>query len=101
MQPEIRRDAQAAAMNKPSHQLLVQTPSGTSRYKVVETRRLQEGIAEVTIAAGDWLASGTYEATYQAGDRQAAGSYAVYSCRSSEEPLLFVGTFTRAGVTWT
>ena len=64
-------------MPKPSHELLVQTPKGTSRYKVAETDKLQDGIAEVTIIAGDWLDMGTYAATYQVGENQARGSFAV------------------------
>jgi hypothetical protein len=82
------------------HYLLVQTASGTSRYRVVETSKLQEGIAVVTILAGDWLDMGTYAATYQVGDKRAGGRFAVYECRSSIEQIRFVGTFTREGVTW-
>ncbi|MFN8468251.1 MAG: hypothetical protein U0X20_22015 [Caldilineaceae bacterium] len=85
---------------KPSHELIVQTPNGNSYYKVAKTDKLQDGIAEVTIIAGDWLDMGTYTATYQVGENRARGSFAVYTCRSSLERIRFVGTFTREGMTW-
>lgn len=75
---------------------------------VADTDKLHDGIAEVTITfgslqaiiAGDWLDMGTYAATYQVGENWARGSFAVYACRSSLEQIWFVGTFTRADVTW-
>ena len=87
-------------MTKYSHELIVQTPKGNSHYKVAETDKLQDGIAEVTIIAGDWLDMGTYAAIYQVGENRARGSFAVYACRSSLKQIRFVGTFTREGVTW-
>jgi hypothetical protein len=80
--------------------LLVQTAAGTSRYKVLETRRLQDGIATLTIQAGDWLDMGTYHATYIVGETKVKGTFAALFCDSSVGAIKFRGTFTREGVTW-
>lgn len=58
-------------MSKPPHELIVQIVKGNSHYKVAETDKLHEGIAEVMITFGalqaiiadDWLDMGTYTAT--------------------------------------
>ena len=87
-------------MTKSSHELLLLTLRGTSRYRVAETNKLCDGIADVTVIAGDCLDISTYAATYQVVDNRAAGSFAVNACRSSVEQIRFVGTFMRKGVVW-
>ena len=84
-----------------THHLVIHTPAGDSRrYAVDGVQKLQDGIATVTVHAGEWLDLGTYAATYEAGDGRVAGSYAVYDRRSSGEAVQFVGIFMREGSRW-
>ena len=87
-------------MSKLSHELIVQTARGNSHYKIAETDKLQDGIAEVTIIAGDSARHGHICSDLPGGGESGARRFAVYACRSSLEQIRFVGTFTREGVTW-